>query len=634
MLSDVLKRNPPSVTSRATAKNISKIDIVPPNYQDCTDLFLSHNSISNLKNITQFRSLQRLMVEYNVIEFIDDLEPLEKLKNIKELKIEGNPVCRHPFYEYHIIFLCPTLEILNGKRIKRDEDSKFALYENEITKALYYSTIISKSIQLQNRNPPLTNDKISETLMKEMIKFKLTDFRRKFAKDGPKDVDSYKKYIQQQCVKLESNIQARFTPKFPKKFQDNHKKNLVLIQNSKDLGELTKAMHRQLSNDLNLVGFQTNDEYTQSIKDKANDNKYTKNVCDEWTKIAKEYRDEDYIEKEKEKITVKPKKKEVVTKKAKDLFAFPNKRRKDTFRGMQHTIRKTITDDPELKAKLEEKIRKEMMDTIRLNRPSLIIDPKSTIAFTLNLVKPKPIIQESDPQVIINSPQQDIITIIEPEEKKKNFAIIKRPREHSMNKHKKDNDDDSDVAERMELNFEAQLKKELDEQKSSASQRDNFSDGSFDESLSVGPPAKPRPDINYDRLILSDQAWPSSRPPKVPKPSSREAMRFSQQDWEVKLFIEKREKSIEKKVLKAWMMNTNHRNKLSKSRNPRRNSTSTLPFPDLQSDGIFVGDQFLSEFLSSQPEKRMRKNRRSSFHGSNSIPPSPHNRPSSLVQNY
>ncbi|OHS97935.1 hypothetical protein TRFO_35729 [Tritrichomonas foetus] len=101
---------------RATGAQIKEIDMLSTTQTDALSLYVSHNQIKKIDNIYQFRSLERFLIEYNQITYIEDLYPLAQLPKLKELRMEGNPVCRLTLFEIYVMFLCPGLEILNGKK--------------------------------------------------------------------------------------------------------------------------------------------------------------------------------------------------------------------------------------------------------------------------------------------------------------------------------------------------------------------------------------------------------------------------------------------------------------------------------------------------------------------------------------
>jgi hypothetical protein len=115
---------------RATGAGIREIDFVSPARAGALDLFVSQNEIEHLTNVTQFRSLRRLMISYNRISRIEDLFPLIELHNLKEVNLEGNPVSRLPLFFLHVFYMLPKLQILNGR--KRQDFFKGRISSNEV----------------------------------------------------------------------------------------------------------------------------------------------------------------------------------------------------------------------------------------------------------------------------------------------------------------------------------------------------------------------------------------------------------------------------------------------------------------------------------------------------------------------
>ena len=116
-------------TIRATAQSIKIIDLVPSKFVNCSELFLSHNSIKTLGKIDQFHLVSRLMLEFNDICYIEDLVPLGRLPNLTELRLDGNPVCNLIFWDLHTIDMCKSLKLLNGKVDRRTDVKHFLFIE-------------------------------------------------------------------------------------------------------------------------------------------------------------------------------------------------------------------------------------------------------------------------------------------------------------------------------------------------------------------------------------------------------------------------------------------------------------------------------------------------------------------------
>ncbi|EAY05219.1 Leucine Rich Repeat family protein [Trichomonas vaginalis G3] len=562
LLSNVLKKSPPSLQARATSQNVYKIDIVPLQYQSLTDLFVSHNTISNLRNVDQFHQLRRLMAEFNEIQYIDDIAPLKNLKQLKELKLNGNPVCYYPFWEYHVLKFCPQLEMLNGKPVNK-ENVKFAMMEDDLTKAVYYLDLTNFIIQQKNRLPQTPTTEISNLLRKKIKAEDLSKFRRKFASGGPQDIEPYKNYIISKCINSCNSISSKLTPKHDKKLSENHVKFLNVMKSCDKMDDLAKVMKLQLGNDLNIGGFHADQDFTNIIRDAFKDDPNASRLIQDCIEIASQYDPKSDINNLDINKSPSPKKKKLLPQK----------------NNPQKTeVPEIINNNPHSK---------------------LVVDPNSILSFTADQ-KPKLFRIQSQSQLTIEqddflSKSMTPIKLIEPPA---NFAVTQRRKSYSNIQRKaslKQNDDDSDGEKFSDLSFESQLRRELVEQRNSMSSQ-LFSDASM---------------TDEDRA-QSEKYWPRKRPPKVPLPSSKEAKKFTDNDWEVKLFIEKRQRAFMKRVFNGWR--STH-----PSRKLRRRSSFSVEYlsngPPVVENTV-VGDNFLNAFLnntSSQPDLRVGSHRRSSF---------------------
>ena len=181
---------------RATAKGITEIDLVPPRFSDCSELFISENSISKIDKIEQFRWLSRLMIEYNLIRYVDDLLPLGTLANLVELRIEGNPVCRWPLWDIFTISICLKLRLLNGKLVVRDKRQHLLEFERKILDAMYYLQISKDVAAKLKGKPPPTPEELAQIVADAMAKRPKQDFIEHIrAHSGAADADSYFDYL-------------------------------------------------------------------------------------------------------------------------------------------------------------------------------------------------------------------------------------------------------------------------------------------------------------------------------------------------------------------------------------------------------------------------------------------------------
>ncbi|EAY22480.1 Leucine Rich Repeat family protein [Trichomonas vaginalis G3] len=151
-------------TVRATGKGVIEIDLLPPKVvKNCRFLYVSYNSISNLQNITQFRFMQSLMIEYNLIETIEALYPLAQLTKLRTIRLEGNPVCFLPLWELQLIKICPQIVYINGmdvNTILKSKESRIKLdyleLERNFIQVIYLAEYVCRSIEIVLQHPEMS----------------------------------------------------------------------------------------------------------------------------------------------------------------------------------------------------------------------------------------------------------------------------------------------------------------------------------------------------------------------------------------------------------------------------------------------------------------------------------------------
>ncbi len=77
-------------------------------------LFLSNNLLTTLQGIEKFTNVQIISASNNRLVYLDSLEALFTLKNLKRLSLLGNPITKLPFYRDHVIALCEKVDSLDG----------------------------------------------------------------------------------------------------------------------------------------------------------------------------------------------------------------------------------------------------------------------------------------------------------------------------------------------------------------------------------------------------------------------------------------------------------------------------------------------------------------------------------------
>ena len=219
-LSSLLKPSTKPMTLRATGAGVNTIDLLPPSKTNCLSLYISYNSISSLENITQFKKLKELLMDFNEISRIEDLGPLSTLKNLTVLHIEGNPVCNLPLWDLHLLTFCPKLRVLNGQKTKdflytKSQIQHFLEIESKFHQFIIISKFVSKVLKLKIMDTNLTFGVAAKITQSSMFK-------------DPNYNSNYANKLRLQCSKV--NVEGYFSLMRRK----------LLAQHSK-ISELSKA---------------------------------------------------------------------------------------------------------------------------------------------------------------------------------------------------------------------------------------------------------------------------------------------------------------------------------------------------------------------------------------------------------
>jgi len=84
-------------------------------------LLLSNNRISKIENDLQMNlpNLEALILTNNQIQEIADLDPLMSIKTLKYLSLLDNPVTTKKHYRYYVLHKCPSIRILDFRRVQK-----------------------------------------------------------------------------------------------------------------------------------------------------------------------------------------------------------------------------------------------------------------------------------------------------------------------------------------------------------------------------------------------------------------------------------------------------------------------------------------------------------------------------------
>lgn len=124
-LSTAFRNNPSAfdgVKLNLVNSNINKVDDISRQLGvKVKTLYLSNNSISSLVGIEIFSSVVNASISHNLIRYLEELQPLAKLKHLEKLSLDGNVVTAVPYYRDFVISLCKGLQTLDGVKITNAE---------------------------------------------------------------------------------------------------------------------------------------------------------------------------------------------------------------------------------------------------------------------------------------------------------------------------------------------------------------------------------------------------------------------------------------------------------------------------------------------------------------------------------
>ena len=91
-------------------------------------LKINDNGLRNFANIQRLYKMQHLFANSNRINDFPDIDKLLELPNLKELELNGNPLCRRPGYRQILLKKLTPLLYLDGKVRFIYDDSQLILF--------------------------------------------------------------------------------------------------------------------------------------------------------------------------------------------------------------------------------------------------------------------------------------------------------------------------------------------------------------------------------------------------------------------------------------------------------------------------------------------------------------------------
>ncbi|KAF4526462.1 hypothetical protein B566_EDAN014074 [Ephemera danica] len=90
-------------------------------------LVVHHNEIARLEGLDELRELRLLSIGHNKLASRDDVLYLRRVKSLRALSLEGNPVCQIPGHEEFTSVLLPELRYLDYKLVKSPQQISIEL---------------------------------------------------------------------------------------------------------------------------------------------------------------------------------------------------------------------------------------------------------------------------------------------------------------------------------------------------------------------------------------------------------------------------------------------------------------------------------------------------------------------------
>lgn len=91
-----------------------------PTWQSLETVLLANNNISAISDVSGV-TLHSLLLAQNNLVWLKQLVNLRSLEEIHTLLLLGNPVCKEHHYRQFLVWLLPSLKVLDCEKVKQDE---------------------------------------------------------------------------------------------------------------------------------------------------------------------------------------------------------------------------------------------------------------------------------------------------------------------------------------------------------------------------------------------------------------------------------------------------------------------------------------------------------------------------------
>lgn len=105
----------------ATHKSIQTIDLLACPFKSLQHLDLSHNDIAALEGLLSFPRLKVLILAYNQVAVLEELNHLAGLTMLETADLQGNPVTHYFSYRDTVVLNCQALRLLDEMQVSNEE---------------------------------------------------------------------------------------------------------------------------------------------------------------------------------------------------------------------------------------------------------------------------------------------------------------------------------------------------------------------------------------------------------------------------------------------------------------------------------------------------------------------------------
>ena len=125
-------------TLRCSFREIQEIDLLPGEFKMIRVLDLAHNMLQSLAGIQQFCALHTIILDYNLLDSVQELTHIPANPTLGKLSLVGNPMALHPNLIPSVLCMFPMLQEINGQGITQATFQEIELGETLATSLVPY----------------------------------------------------------------------------------------------------------------------------------------------------------------------------------------------------------------------------------------------------------------------------------------------------------------------------------------------------------------------------------------------------------------------------------------------------------------------------------------------------------------